>query len=161
VPMEDAQRAVSFLHAHVQAEDFLWVHASCSEVFKLYARIGKWWDAPAHYGHTGWPCCPRGIANTADTSSESLVRNDFGSALPVEFSGKVWLLYTTRFWHWYEMADEPHIMRALLVQRGCVELPEPPFHNIAVSSFDCKKHAPLLGQGRTMQSAAGDTPMPR
>jgi len=162
VPMEDAARAVSFLHAHVQAEDFLWVHASCSEVFKLYARIGKWWDAPAHYGHTGWPCCPRGIANTADTSSEPLVRNDFGGALPVEFSGKVWLLYTTRFWHWYEMADEPHIMRALLVQRGCVELPEPPFHNIAVSSFDCKKRAPLLGQGRTMQSAAaGDTSMPR
>ena len=137
IPMEEADRAVEFLQAHVQSADFLWVHASCSEVFKLYAMMGNWENAPAHYGHTGWPCCPRGIPNTLDTSSEALVRSDFGGALPAAFSGKVWLFYTTRFWHWHELADEPYIMRTILLQRGCSELPGPTFHNVAVSSFDC------------------------
>src|SRR5208283_1812966 len=81
-PYEDMDGAVSFLHAHVQPEDFLWVHASCSEAFKLYTRMSKWQDAPARYGHTGWPCCPRGFADSDYTSSEALVRSDFGNALP-------------------------------------------------------------------------------
>jgi 4-amino-4-deoxy-L-arabinose transferase-like glycosyltransferase len=143
-PREDMDGAVSFLRAHVQSGDFLWVHASCSEAFKLYIRMNEWQDAPAHYGHTGWPCCARGIYNTSDTFGELLVRNDFGSALPIGFRGRVWLLYTLRPEHWQGKPNEPQIMRAILRERGCVEMPTPPFLDVGVSSFDCEKHAALI-----------------
>lgn len=146
-PNEDMDGAVSFLHAHVQPEDFLWVHASCSEAFKLYARMSKWQDAPARYGHTGWPCCARGIPNANDTSSEALVRSDFGKALPNDFSGRVWLLYTTRPEHWRGFADEPRIMQTILRERGCTEMLAPAFVNIGVSSFDCKERGEKLDAG--------------
>lgn len=143
--VEDLDGAVSFLHQHVQSRDFLWVHASCSEGFKLYAKMEGWQDPPAHYGHTGWPCCARGVANTKDTSSELLVRSDFGSALPSDFSGKVWLLYTTRVEHWRGMANEPQIMLNILSERGCVKTATPAFQNIGISSFDCKAAGEKLG----------------
>jgi hypothetical protein len=138
-PVEDMDGAVSFLHAHVQPDDFLWVHASCLEAFKLYTRMSKWRDAPALYGHTGWPCCPRGITDSDYKSSETLVRSDFGNALPKNFSGRVWLLYTTRSVHWEAYADEPHIMETILRERGCKERPTPSFFNVGVNSFDCKE----------------------
>lgn len=141
VPREDVDGAVSFLKAHVQSGDFLWVHASCSEAFKLYASMSRWQDAPVRYGHTGWPCCPRGIDNASDTSTELLVRNDFGGALPIGFHGTAWLLYTMRPEHWQQRANEPQIMQTILRERGCVEMPTPPFNNLGVGSFDCKEQA--------------------
>jgi len=140
-PNEDMDGAVSFLHTHVEPEDFLWVHTSCSEALKLYARMGKWRDAPARFGRTGWPCCARGIHYTSDTSSEALVRTDLGSALPSNFSGRVRLLYTIRPEHWLGSADEPHIMETLLHERGCTEMSTPAFVNIRISFFNCKERA--------------------
>lgn len=137
-PWEEMDGAVSYLRGHVQPEDFLWVHSSCSEGFKLYATMSKWQDAPAHFGHTGWPCCPRGIPDADATSSELLVRNDFGNELPSGFTGRVWLLYTLRPEHWQGFANEPEIMRIILRERKCTELPTPAFFNVSVSSFDCK-----------------------
>ena len=133
-PVEDMDGAVSFLHSNVRPQDFLWVHASSSEGSKLYALIDKWQDAPVHYGHTGWPCCARGISNTEETSSESLVRGDFGTALPVSLSGRVWLLYTI------SVAGDPQTMQTILRERGCTETPTrpPAFIKIAVASFDCE-----------------------
>jgi hypothetical protein len=143
-PSEDVDGAVSYLQAHVAPEDFLWVHASCSEAFRLCIRMSKWQDAPARYGNTGWPCCARGIPNTKDTSSEALVRSDFGNALPSNFSGRVWLLYTTRPEHWRDLADEPHFMQTILHERGCMETPTPTFFNVRVGAFDCKPGAGSL-----------------
>ena len=134
-PVEDMDGAVSFLHAHVQPQDFLWVHASCSEAFKLYARMSNWRDAPARFGHTAWPCCARGIpASVIERSSEALVRNDFGNALPSNFAGRVWLLYTI------SVAGDPQTMQTILRERGCTETPTrpPAFIKIAVASFDCE-----------------------
>jgi 4-amino-4-deoxy-L-arabinose transferase-like glycosyltransferase len=142
-PREDMDGAVSFLRAHVQPADFLWVHASCLEAFKLYTRMDGWPDAPAYHGHTGWPCCARGISNTSDTFGEQLVRNDFGSALPIGFRGRVWILYTMRPEHWQGRPNEPQIMQTILQERGCVEMPTPFFVNVSVSSFDCKAHAAI------------------
>jgi uncharacterized membrane protein len=148
-PSEDMDGAVSFLQAHVAPEDFLWVHASCSEAFKLCVRMSKWQDPPARYGHTGWPCCARGIPNTKDTSSEALVRSDFGNALPTNFSGRVWLLYTTRPEHWRDLADEPRFMQTILQERGCTQTPTPEFFNVRVSAFDCKAGAANLASNLT------------
>ena len=136
-PVEDMDGAVSFLRAHVQPKDFLYVHASTSEAFKLYATMRKWTDPPARFGRTSWPCCARGV--TEYGSSEELVRGDFGAALPAHPSGKVWLLYTARPEHWQLNIDEPRIMQTILDERGCVETPAavPAFYNVGVAVFDC------------------------
>jgi Dolichyl-phosphate-mannose-protein mannosyltransferase len=139
-PVEDMDGATAFLRTHVRPNDFLWVHASCTEAFRLYARMSKWEDPPAHFGQTGWPCCARGIEEDGYRSSEGMVRVDFGNALPRDFSGRVWLLYTTRPEHWHGFADEPQIMQAILRDRGCTQttVPAPTFRNIGVVSFDCQ-----------------------
>jgi hypothetical protein len=143
VPREDMDGAVSFLRAHVQPTDFLWIHSSGLEAFKFYTRTTGWQDPAAHYGHTGWPCCARGIDNTLGTFGEALVRSDFGAALPMGFRGRVWLLYTLRPEHWLSKPNEPQFMQAILRERGCIEAPTPPFTNIAVRAFDCNAHAPV------------------
>jgi hypothetical protein len=139
-PGEDADGAVSFLQAHVQPQDFLWVHSSLSQHFKLYVQMHQWMDAPAHFGNTGWPCCSRGIPDTKYTSSEPLVREDFGRALD-HFSGRVWVLYTMRPEHWSGFADEPAIMRTILHERGCTETPTPAFFHVGLDAFDCGANA--------------------
>ena len=135
---EDMDGAVSFLRSQVQSEDLLWVHSTCSEAFKLYTRMFQWTDVPAKLGHTGWPCCPRGVPNMNGTSTESAVRNDFGGGVPTAFSGRIFLLYTGRTDHWtFVGLDEPKVMKTILQERGCSELPAPRFQNVVVNIFAC------------------------
>jgi hypothetical protein len=143
LPREEVDTAVSFLHEHVQSGDVLWVHASCSEAFKLYTRMRGWPNARAKYGHTGWPCCARGVYNYM--SNESLVRDDFSGVIPNGFSGRVWLLYTNRASHWRMVGvDERRIMKTVLSEKGCTEIPTSVFLNVGVSSFDCRKRVGRL-----------------
>jgi hypothetical protein len=39
--------------------------------------------------------------------------------------------------------NEPQIMRTILRERGCVEMPTPAFTNIGVDSFDCSEQAAM------------------
>ncbi len=144
VPREDVDGAVTFLQANVQPDDFLWVHASCSEAFRFYARTKEWQDISVHYGRTGWPCCPRKVDHPADTFGETLVRSDFGGRLPSGFLGRVWLLYTMRPEHWLNKPKDPEFMKSILKERGCVELPTPSFNNLIVSTFDCGGHMSVV-----------------
>jgi Dolichyl-phosphate-mannose-protein mannosyltransferase len=143
-PQEDVSNAVTFLKANVQPGDLLWVHSTLSQTVKLYLTMYRWDDAPVHFGNTAWPCCSRGILDTQYTSSEPLVRADFGKAVE-HFSGRVWLTYTTRPEHWVGFAYEPQIMRDILYEKGCKVAPEPPptFIHVAVLAFDCP--APSAG----------------
>ena len=72
VPREDVGGAVSFLRAHVQSEDFLWVHTSSLEAFKLYTRMIRWQDSTAHYGHRGGLAAPRESTTRGTHSERSL-----------------------------------------------------------------------------------------
>jgi len=136
---EDVASAVSFLRSSVQRGDLLWVHASCSEAFELYARMTAWNDAPVQFGHTGWPCCPRGIPVVEGSGKEDDVRSDLTSRVPTSFSGTVWLLYTTRAAHWkFVGVDQTKVMEDVFRERGCLQQPTPAFYNIGVSSFDCR-----------------------
>lgn len=147
VPEEDVASAVSFLRSSVQRGDLLWVHASCSEAFKLYARMTAWSDAPVEFGHTGWPCCPRGIPVVEGSGKNEDVRSDLNSGVPTTFSGTVWLLYTTRTDHWkFVGADEPKVMQNVFLERGCLQKPTPSFYNIGVSSFSCKARPGMTSQ---------------
>jgi hypothetical protein len=139
VPEEDVASSFSFLRANVDAEDLLWVHASCSESFKLYKKILGWGGASVEFGNTGWPCCPRGVPAIKGSGREADVRRDLNNAVPVNFSGKVWLLYTKRSAHWQFVGiDESHIAQSVFRERGCRQESTPLFHNIGVSLFSCK-----------------------
>ena len=147
VPREDMDGAVSLIRANIRPGDFLWVHASCREAFKLYTKIDAWHDPPAHYGSTGWPCCAREVPNTLGTFGEALVRSDFGNALPIDFHGRVWLLYTMRAEHWLGKPNEPQFMQTILKERGCVELPTRAFTDLGVRSFNCNQRTSITPVG--------------
>ncbi len=154
-PTEDADGAIAYLKTHVQPHDLVWVHASLREQFQLYLRMHGWDDAPVRFGNTAWPCCARGIPDIESTSSEALVRNDFGNAVQ-QASGRVWIAYTTRSGHWSRFPDEPGIMRRILAEHGCTETaPQPPaFNNLALLSFECRpQSASALPQPDTKSPA--------
>ena len=134
-PTEDVESAVSFLRSHVRRDDLLWVHASMSESFALYKRILGWSDPPAVYGHTGSPCCPRGVVSARSVGSEESIRRDIDDALPVGRSGKIWLLYTGH-WAWVGQ-DEAVIAKRILRQKGCSESDAQSFYNVGLAVFDC------------------------
>ena len=139
IPEEDMASAVSYLRSSVQSGDIVWVHASCAETFKLYARMTGWNDAGVRFGHTGWPCCPRGIAVDAGSGKDDDVRGDLNSGVPTSFTGTVWLVYTNRSYHWdYVGVDQSKIMEDVMRERGCIQKPTPTFFNIGVSEFDCR-----------------------
>jgi len=135
---EDVASAVEYLKANVQPRDILFVHASCSEQFKLYAMMDGWGDAPVQFGRTGWPCCPRGIAVSRGSGRNEDVRSDVYRAVPAVFAGKVWILYSTKANQViYIGADQDAMMMNALRERGCLQEPTPTFQNIGVSLFDC------------------------
>jgi hypothetical protein len=139
IPLEDMESAMRFLRADVHAGDLVWVHASVSEDFKLYRRMAGWNGPPVQFGNTGWPCCPRGIAAVKGTGREADVRNDIDRAIPMNFRGRVWLVYTTRPEHWeFVGIDESRILNDLFRERGCRRVPAPFFHGIGVGIFDCE-----------------------
>jgi len=106
-----------------------------SESFALYKRISGWNDTPAVYGHTGSPCCPRGVGSAQSVGSEESIRRDIDDALPVGRSGKIWLLYTGH-WAWVGQ-DEAVIAKRILRQKGCSESDAQSFYNVGLAVFDC------------------------
>jgi hypothetical protein len=140
LPEEDTASAVTFLRDHVRPGDILWVHASASEPFRLYAHVLNWADPGVVYGNTGWPCCPRGVLALRNTGSARLVRNDFNRTVAPDWNGKIWLLYTTRAAHWeFVGLDESKVIQAMLSERGCREAPMPGLRGIGVSAWNCGK----------------------
>jgi hypothetical protein len=138
VPLEDMDSAMRFLRANVRGGDAVFVHASVSEDFKLYARMDGWSGDPARFGNTGWPCCPRGIAAEKGSSREADVRADIGRAVRDKFEGRVWLVYTTRREHWaFAGMDESRVLNDVFRERGCVGKQVPSFSGIGVSEFEC------------------------
>jgi hypothetical protein len=150
LPSEEAAAAVRYLRQHVAPNDVVWVHASSAESFRLYTRMLGWRDAPARFGQTGWPCCPRGVEAYRGMGSPDKVRADIDAQLPVGTAQTVWLLNTTRPAHWrFVGLDEPTEIGALLRGRGCWEQPQPRFHNIAVGQFQCPGGSPTTTQRPT------------
>jgi hypothetical protein len=137
-PIEDFSSAISYLHDQVRPGDTIWVHASAIEGFTVYSRMERWAPDLVRYGATGWPCCPRGVLSVRGSSTEELARQDLDRAVPPAFSGRVWLLYTTRPGHWqFVGVDEPAVQNAALAARGCRAGQPPAFTNVGVSVFDC------------------------
>ncbi len=135
---EDFAAAVRFLEQRVRPADLLLVHACCKEGFLLYSKMDGWNPPRVLYGDTGWPCCARGKNARPGSSTESAVIGDLDAKIPRGYSGRIWLLFTTRPTQWsYVGLDEGELWRKHLWDRGCPPGPYLRFENLAVSPMDC------------------------
>jgi hypothetical protein len=135
---EDYAGAVRFLEQRVKPGDLLLVHACCKEGFLLYSAMDGWNPPRVLYGDTGWPCCVRGKNARPGRSTESAVIADLDAQIPRGYSGRIWLLFTTRPTHWsYVGLNEGELWRKHLWERGCPPGPYLRFENLAVSPMDC------------------------
>ncbi len=135
---EDFAGAVAFLQHRAGPSDLVLVHACCKEGFLLYSAMDGWNPPHVLFGDTGWPCCARGKDARPGTSSAASVIQDLDSKIPPGYSGRVWLLYTTRPTHWsYTGLDEGDLWRKHLWDRGCPPGPYFRFANLAVSPMNC------------------------
>ena len=137
-PGEDFAGAVQFLRQNVTPVDLLLVHASMIEGFRLYTSMEGWRDHHAIYGDTGWPCCRRGNIATHLTSTRRAVFEDLDRNIPRGFSGRIWMMYSTRDTHWaWAGLDEGNLWRSHVWDRGCPPGPYLALENIAISAMDC------------------------
>jgi hypothetical protein len=137
LPEEDFAAAVPYLKTHVAPNDLLLVHAASKEGFLLYAAMDGW-KSTALFGDTGWPCCVPGKEGRPGTSRPEAVLQDLDSKVPMGFTGRVWLFYSTRPTHWtYVGINEGDLWRKHLWERGCPPGPYVKFENLAVSPMDC------------------------
>jgi hypothetical protein len=130
---EDYVGAVQYLRQHVGPADLLLVHASVVEGFKLY-----WPGSHAIFGDTGWPCCRRG--RFTRLSTRQAVLEDLDRKIPHGFSGRLWLVYSTRDTHWnYVGLDEGKLWRSHAWDKGCPPGSYLALANLAISPMDCIK----------------------
>jgi len=135
---ENFAGAVGFLQHRVATGDIVLVHACCKEGFELYAAMYGWQKPPVIYGETGWPCCARGKDARPGASTKQAALQDLDSKIPRGFSGRIWLLYTTRPTHWaYVGLDEGNLWRNHVWDRGCPPGPYFDFGNLTVSPMNC------------------------
>lgn len=138
-PEEDYENAVRVLRQQVAPRDLLFVHASVREGFRLYAAMEGWHDSHAVFGSTGGPCCARNRNEMPKSSSAKTVYADVDRMLPRGFSGRVWLLYSSRRTHWdYIGNDESKLWRNRLEQLGCAgKDADVVLRGIAITALDC------------------------
>jgi hypothetical protein len=135
--VENFQAAFSFLESLRGQSDSLYVHSSCTESYKLYSRMASRSMPAAVFGHTGWPCCPRGIEPFR--VGMDTMDSDLGQLLQLG-SARVWSLYTTRSGHTNRLLiDETANRRDNMGRRGCSEVRVNSFENVAVALYDCGK----------------------
>lgn len=139
--IEDMGGAVRYLSGEASPSDFVFVHSSCEEALRLYARMYRWQlPSSVKFGDTGWPCCAR--SRRVGTPNKDAAVRDFLSKFSANSNGKVWLLATGRIVHWQFVGlDEPGVMKSLLVSNGCQELPVQRFTNVRLELFLCNRNS--------------------
>ena len=139
LPEEDYEGAVRVLRQQVAPQDLLLVHASAREGFQLYAAMEGWRDPHAIFGNTGSPCCARNRNAMPNSSNEKALDADLDRMLPRGFSGRVWLLYSSRHTHWaYIGNDESKLWRTRLEHLGCAgKSADVRLQNISITALDC------------------------
>lgn len=140
---EDNQAAVRFLKRVAKPGDAVWVHASASEGFKLYAGIEQFRqfgaaDGLLAWGDTGWPCCTR----RTSTNSGATVSGDMNSKLPARLPAQLWFVYSTRAIEIQRAQDEVRLARLYMDSRGCREARGASFVGVSVLLFQCREDEP-------------------
>jgi hypothetical protein len=138
LPEEDFAGAVEFLHEHAAPSDLLLVHPSVKEGFELYAAMEGFAAPQPVYGATGWPCCVRDHLSPPHSSSRQAVIDDLEAKIPRGFTGRVWLMYSSRPTQWdYTGLDEGNLWRSQVWAMGCPPEPFVAFANVALSPMVC------------------------
>jgi hypothetical protein len=145
LPEEDFAGAVQFLRQHAAPSDLLLVHPSVKEGFELYAGMEGFNQPQPVYGATGWPCCVRDHLAQPHSSSRQAVIDDLEAKIPEGFSGRVWLVYSSRPTQWdYVGLDEGNLWRSQVWAMGCPPEQFVAFTNVAISPMYCpvaQRHA--------------------
>jgi hypothetical protein len=143
LPEEDLEGAVRFLQQYVHPDELVVVHAECREGFRFYAARLGWRPRHVVFGDTGWPCCARGEPSGPGNSHEHDVVADLDHMIPRGYSGRLWLLYSTRPTQWsYTGLDEGKVWRSHVWAAGCPPGPYYEFANLAVTPMDCLGYRP-------------------
>jgi hypothetical protein len=139
--IEDMDGAVRYLSRESSPSDFVFVHSSCEEALRLYARMYQWqFPSTVKFGDTGWPCCARS-RRVGIPDKDAAVR-DFLSKFSPNSNGKVWLLATGRIVHWqFIRLDESDVVKSLLLSSGCQELSVKRFTNVRLELFLCNRNS--------------------
>jgi hypothetical protein len=137
-PEEDMEAATAFVQSHKSDSDLVLVHSSTSESFRFYETMFHWNPPGVKWGHTGWPCCRRGSQDSFDTPSEVQLYRDLQDNIPADFSGKIWFVYTTRYFHW-QMVElyEPRETWRYFRSRGCNVSQYREFTGVAIQQYRC------------------------
>jgi len=138
LPGEDFAGAVQFLRQHAAPADLLLVHPSVKEGFELYATMEGFAAPRPVYGATGWPCCVRDHLAPPHSSTRQAVIDDLEAKIPRSFSGRVWLMYSSRPTQWdYTGLDEGNLWRSQAWAMGCPPEQFVAFTNVALSPMVC------------------------
>jgi hypothetical protein len=139
LPEEDFAGAVRYLRGHAAPSDLLLVHPSVKEGFELYAPIEGFTQPEPIYGATGWPCCVRDHLAAPHSSTRQAVIDDLEAKIPKGYSGRVWLMYSSRPTQWeYTGLDEGNLWRSQAWAMGCPPEPFIAFTNVALSPMVCR-----------------------
>jgi hypothetical protein len=135
---EDLDGTVTYLQQHASRSDLLLVHPSVKESFELYATMNRYSGPQPVYGATGWPCCVRGhLGPPRDSSRESVIA-DLARNIPKSFTGRVWLVYSSRPTQWdYVGLDEGNLWRSQVWAMGCPPEEFVALANVALSPMRC------------------------
>ena len=131
------QSACRYFRRSGSADDFLYVHASAREGFKLYSKL----DGPVlmrtALGDSAYPCCVRGQEWPLGVDP-SRARRDLLEKLPVDFRQKVFLIHAGWLGFWKKIGqNEYQIQTEALISLGCRFVSASPPGAVMVSSFDC------------------------
>jgi hypothetical protein len=129
---EDLHGAMTYLQENVAEGEYLYVHATCLEGYKLYSRMLGWKHDRIIRGGFGWPCCPRQEGLT-DYTDQTAVRLDSERILAARPSGTLWLMHTGK----PGVRESLRLMDEMLSSAGCRERGAPKFHSMEVRAFDC------------------------
>ena len=137
-PREDYEASVRYLGAEARNGDVVFVHACCSEGFRLYRTLQPWTTQPAvAVGETGQPCCRPGrpvVRHPLDRVGADIRRH-----VSAAFRGRVWIFSSDRadYWRYSSLAPEGPVLRAALQSDGCRWSSERRFVAMRVDMLDC------------------------
>jgi hypothetical protein len=137
-PREDYEASVRYLGAEARDGDLVFVHACCSEGFRLYRTLQPWTTQPAvALGETGQPCCRPGrpvVRHPLDRVGADIRRH-----VSAGFRGRVWIFSSDRadYWRYSSLAPEGPVLRAALQADGCRWNSERLFVAMRVDMLDC------------------------
>jgi len=150
LPTEDLDGAVQFLREHAKPSDLLLVHASVKEGFEWYAAADGFVNPAPRYGSSGWPCCVRDHLVAPRSSTRKAVIGDLESLIPAGFTGRIWLMYSSRPTQWdYVGLDEGNLWRSQVWAMGCPPEEFRAFANVAISPMYCRDPVGARRQSRS------------